>query len=746
MTSHEQAHTPPRTHDIEALVAAMTLEEKAALTAGVGMWHTAAVERLGIPQVKMTDGPNGARGSTDEADRSETPSLCIPSGSALGATWDHVAVGRASAAVARQAREKSARILLGPTVNLHRHPLWGRNFECFSEDPFLSGKLAAAYIAGVQGEGVVATVKHFVCNETEHERTTCSSDVDERTLMELYLLPFELAVREAAVQAVMTSYNRLNGRYLADDAERLGTVLRSQWGFDGIVMTDWWARVSTIEAAEAGLDIEMPGPARSFGPALADAVRTGKVDQAFLDAKVRRLLGLFERTGILNDPGDGTEHPTDDPEDRALVRQVAAESMVLLRNEGGLLPLDPSRARVVALIGPGAKDLAIMGGGSARVRPHYSLSLAAVLGERLGRDVEVVVELGCSIADGPGKATAGAGSVTRAVELARRADVAIVIVGTNQLWESEGFDRTSMDLPGDQADLVEQVLRANPDAIVVLNTGAPVTLPFAERSRALLQCWFGGQELANAIVDVVFGYSEPGGRLPVSIPERLEHAPAFGNFPAESSRVRYGEGLLVGYRWYQARHLPVRFPFGYGLSYTTMLIGPARASAKSLSPGGTLQVQVEIENVGARPGSEVVQLYVAPPGGGTLSPGGRLRPVKALKGFAKVQLAPGEKATVTIELNERSFAYYDVADTDWSALAEAVAAQDGAQDGAQGGEGAGASAADRARRDHRTEAGWYVDGGTYELQVGRSCEDIVARLDVEVEGSPGPLALSAPVG
>jgi beta-glucosidase len=726
---------PPR--DIEALVAAMTLEEKAALTAGVDSWRTAAVGRLGIGQVKMTDGPNGARGSTGEDSQSFTPSLCIPSGSALGATWDPEVVAQASAAVARQARDKSARVLLAPTVNLHRHPLWGRNFECFSEDPFLSGILAVGYIRAVQHQGVIATVKHLVGNESEHERRMCSSQIDERTLRELYLLPFEFAVREARVQALMTSYNRLNGRYLADDPRVLAEIVRGEWGFDGIVMTDWWAMLSTVEAAEAGLDIEMPGPARSFGSVLGEAVEQGRAEEGWLDEKVRRLLTVFDRVGALDDPAGDNEEPKDTEQDRAVARRAAAEAIVLLKNDGGILPLDPTRLRRVALIGPGAENLVIMGGGSAKVIAHYSLSLLEVLADRLGPGTEVTLQAGCRIATGPGGTSVGSSTdgiatdgIAQAAELARDADIAIVVVGTNAYWESEGHDRTSMSLPGDQDELVARVLDANPNSVVVVNTGAPVALPFAGRARALLQCWFGGQELANALVDVLVGAAEPGGRLPTTLPERLEHTPAFGTFPAESSVVRYGEGLLMGYRWYDARQLPVLFPFGHGLSYTTMRLGPARASDTTLTPGGGITIEVDVENTGARAGSEVVQVYVAPPGGGTLLPGERLRPVKALKGFAKVRLGAGEKTTVTIALNERSFAYYDVADTDWFSILERVHGR----------------APDSEYGLHRAQAGWYVDGGTYEVLVGRSCADICERLQIEVEGSAKPLPATSPVG
>lgn len=719
--------------DIDALVASLALDEKASLTAGTDMWHTASVERVGVPAIKMTDGPNGARGATGDDHLSLTGSVCIPSASSLAATWDQAAVASAAAAVARQARQKSARVLLAPTVNLHRHPLWGRNFEAFSEDPFLSGKLAVSYIKAVQDEEVIATIKHLVCNESEHERRMCSSEVDERTLRELYLLPFEFAVREGQVAAVMTSYNRVNGTYVADDARLLSQILRGEWGFEGLVMTDWWALASTVEAAQSGLDIEMPGPGRNFGPPLAEAVRRGSVKEAWVDDKVRRLLTVFDRFGALDDPPPAEEDPEDSPEDRAMARRVAAEGTVLLRNVGGLLPLDPSGVRRVALVGPGVERLAIMGGGSARVRPHYELSLAETVAARLGPDVEVVVEPGCSLprnAEEAGSLSGAREAVSRAAALAASCDATLVVVGTNDYWESEGYDRTSMDLPGLQTALVEAVLDAAPDAVVAINAGAPVALPFAGRTKALMQCWFGGQELANALTDIVFGDAEPGGRLPFSIPERLEHAPAFGNFPAESSVVRYGEGQLVGYRWYDARHLPVQFPFGHGLSYTSFRVGPARLSANRIGAGGTLSVEVEVENTGPRAGSEVVQVYVAPPGGGTLSPSGRLRPDKSLKGFAKVHLGPGERTVASIALNARSFAYYDVVDQDWPAIIERLASPH----------------ADGSPGVHRDSPGWYLDGGTYEVLIAKSATDVVERLRVEVDGSAVPLGAGEPVG
>jgi beta-glucosidase len=694
----------------------MTLDEKASLTAGVDFWHTAAIPRLGIPSVKFTDGPNGARGETSGF-LADTPSVCIPCATALGASWDPDLVQQAAAAVARQARDKGARVLLAPTVNLHRHPRWGRNFEAFSEDPILTGRLAVAYIRGVQGEGVIATVKHLVGNETEFERYTSSSVIDERTLRELYLLPFEHAVRVAGVLALMTSYNRVNGAHVPDTPGFLRDIVRGEWGFQGFVMTDWFGLAKTVEAAGAGLDLEMPGPARAFGPALADAVRVGQVPEAEVDGKVRRMLTVLDGIGALDDPVLTAESPVNRPGDRETARRAAVESTVLLAN-GGVLPLRTGAVRRIAMLGPNADRPAIMGGGSAGVKPHYLISPLAALRQRLGDAGEVVHE-----------AAADPAGIDRAESLARDADAVVVIVGTDSEVESEGYDRDTMDLPGTQDDLVRRIVRENPNTVVVINSGSPVAMPWAAGAGALLQTWFSGQEYADALVDVLLGEADPGGRLPTTLPLLIEHTPAFGNFPGESSQVRYGEGLLLGYRWYEARKLPVRFPFGHGLSYTTFEIGAPRLSSPRLAAGERLRIEVPVTNTGTRSGGEVVQLYVAPPGGGSATAEHRLRPVKELKAFAKVHLDPGESTTVNLEVGERSFAYWDVADTAWQELV---------------GQRANPPAHVHDSSLHHREAGWYVDGGTYRIHVGRSSADIAHTVAIEVDGGPERLDPSVP--
>jgi beta-glucosidase len=846
---------------VDGLLAALSLDEKAALTAGADMWTTTPIDRLGIPALKMTDGPNGARGSALFGAGSAT-AACIPCGSALGATWNPVLVERLGRMLGEEARSKGCRILLAPTINLHRSPLAGRNFECPSEDPILSGRIAAGFIRGVQSRGVAATAKHLVANDSEDERYTTSSTVDERTLREIYLLPFEIAVREAGVLAVMTGYNRLNGTYCSEHQWLLQTVLKEQWGFTGIVMSDWFSAGDTVASARAGLDLQMPGPARFFGPPLAAAVAGGAVPAIALDDKVRRLLRVVDRLDAWQDGAAGDEQSVDRPEHRALAREAACEATVLLRNDG-ILPLQAKAASSLAAIGPAWGRANLMGGGSAQLRPHYRIAPIEELRQRAA-GMEIVHEPGCTIdrtapplgrprvrtandepgfeveffasedCSGPvahrarfdeaslfffGAPAAGvaescfslravgeltvdrsgehqltlaqagrarvwiddrlildgasqppppgsrffgmaseeisagvelnAGSTARivleyssresfflrgallgyrppsspdpladAAAAAARADVAVVMVGTDHEWESEGHDRRSMDLPGEQNELIERVLAANPNTVVVVNAGAPVTMDWAERARACLCVWLGGQEMAGAVADVLFGHAEPAGRLPTTIPLRLEHNPSFANFPVENGEILYGERLLVGYRWFDTRSLPVRFPFGHGLSYTAFEIGAPR-----LTPGdGPLDfdLEVEVRNGGARRGAEVVQCYVSPRAC-------RLaRPAKELRAFAKVWLEPGEEKDVALHLDARAFAYWDPCFPQRAELADKMG-------------DVAAMLPGGVACDGRTTPGWYVDAGVYDVLIGRSAAEILHGAVVTVEEDLGPL-------
>lgn len=848
--------------DIESLISGLTLEEKALLTAGEDMWTTPAVERLGIPKIRVTDGPNGARGSS-LLGLGDTTAACIPCGSALGSTWNPDLIERVGSMLGEEALTKAARVLLAPTINLHRSPLGGRNFECYSEDPLLSGRIAAAFVRGVQSRGVATTAKHFVANDAEFERRTISSVVDQRTLREIYLVPFELAVKEGGTLGIMTAYNRLNGEFCSEHRTLLTDILREEWGFEGFIVTDWFSAGSTEGSALAGLDLQMPGPARYFGSALADAVKEGRLDEAVLDGQIRRMLGVWSRIGALDEVLEDKEESVDRPDHRMIAKEASADSMVLLRNEG-VLPLKKDALRKLAVIGPNADRAQIMGGGSAALRAHYRVTPLEALAEKLGPDVEIIHERGCwtekttpPISGGdlvgpagepglqvevyPNLDRSGSPTLTKSgsssqllyfgppspdfkpgsfsfvargsyrptesglhtftlmqagrarifldgqcildgvsdpppngkdyfsmvsqemeasvqleegqtVELeieysaetavvlhgvklglrppldvdlmaqaeaaAREADAVVLIVGTNADWETEGHDRETIDLPGDQDELIQRVSAANPQTAVCVNAGAPVSMSWAHDVGALLQVWFGGQEMANALADVLLGDAEPGGRLPTSFPLCLEHNPSFGNFPGENSELRYGEGLLVGYRWYSTRKLPVRFPFGHGLSYSQFTIGAPRSSSGTFAAGDRLKLEIEVSNTGSRRGSEVVQCYVT-----ALEP--RLfRPERELRAFQKVILDPGETTVVEIELSDRAFAYWDAADGEYPELSQRGSAVVPAGVGAP----------------HRLKAGWYLDAGRYEVLVGRSSEDTPHRLAIEIEEEAGPLA------
>ena len=790
---------------IAKLLAQLTLEEKVSLCAGADMWSTPGVARPTVRPSRRAAGCRGARGPWVPGQAE--PSTCFPCGSSLGATFDPELVRRIGEALAQEARDKGAQVLLAPTVNIHRSPLAGRNFECFSEDPHLSARLAAAYVAGVQSRGIAACVKHFVCNDSEFERHTISSEVGDRALHEIYLPPFEAAVAEAKAWSLMGAYNKINGTYACEHPQLLGDLLVGEWGFDGAVISDWFATQTCAASANAGLDLEMPGPPRRFGADLVKAVQSGEVPEARLDEMVTRLLRLRERTGA---QGATPQAPRciDRPEHRALAREAAVASMVLVRNEGGALPLDLSRLRSLALIGPCAEPSTLQGGGSCNVTPHHSVSALDGLRARCEGRLQLRYERGCSIARGvaaigdallapsadgagglrvelfrggdlsgdpahvtharraeiawfgepaPGIDVAHYGArvtgtllpretgtytlalasvgrsrlsidgrvvadswepqpggehffgtaskevrgevlleagrryeleityekvstklplagvragillpdppdlLERAVAVAAASDAAVVVVGLDSDWETEGRDRESWALPGRQAELVERVAAANPRTIVVVNAGSPVAMDWAARVPAVVLAGYAGQELGHALADVLCGDADPGGRLPTSLPLRYEDHPAFHNYPGESGRVLYGEGIFVGYRHYDSANLPVRFPFGHGLSYAPCEISHLRTSAASYAPGAPVEATVEVRNPGARAGTAVVQLYLH-------DPVSKLRrPEQELVGFQKVTLAPGETRTLRLEIAPRALASFDPEKRAWRA-------------------------------------------------------------------------------
>ena len=820
---------------IDQLLSELTLDEKVSLVCGDGMWTTPPVERLGVPSLKVTDGPNGARG--DGLMGSGTRTLCIPCGSALGATWDPELITELGVALGEEAIAKGAHVLLAPTINMHRHPLGGRNFECYSEDPLLSGKTAAAFIRGVQSQGVATTAKHFAANDAEFERNSINTVADERTLREIYLRPFEIAVTEGGAWGIMSAYNQLNGVFCSENNWLLTQVLRDDWGFDGFVVTDWFAAKSTAATANSGLDLEMPGPGNKFGAGqLQAAVEAGEVAAEQLDAMVANMLRLMERTGAFERPPGDEELELDRPDHTELARRASVCATVLLKNEG-VVPLDVSALSTVAVIGPNTDRAQIMGGGSAallartnttplqalrnalepdvqvtwargvntdRTAPlvrgvgtleyfvddyegdpvststspnmrqitftttkeipenwlsrmtttwtapesgRFTLSLMAIgaasltisgaraidlpaeapRGDMLfgmgsepvehalevaeGDELTFVVE---TAAGGPmGPAFGGfqlgvfapepADMIEKAVALAAEADAAIVVVGTNDDWETEGRDRDFMALPGDQAELIRRVAAANPKTIVAVNAGSPVTMDWVHEVPAAMQIWFGGEGMADGLADIVTGAASPGGRMPLTVPLDPRHVPSHANFPGENGEVRYGEGIFTGYRGYEHTDRAVAFPFGHGLSTTTFELSAPRLSATELTDSETLSITVEVEvtNTGTRAGAEVVQLYTS------CDAPVLARPPKELAAYRKLYLEPGESAVATMELDRRAFAYFDPADAGYAERSS----------GGPVPAGGGAS--------HRAEPGWYVDPGTHTISVGRSSADIV---------------------
>ncbi len=768
---------------IEALVGQMTVEEKVSMLAGADFWHTVPIPRLGIPQIKVTDGPVGARGQDFEGG---PRSACFPCGTALAATWNPAIVERVGQALADEVKAKGAHMLLAPTVNIHRSPLAGRNFECYSEDPYLTARMASAYITGLQSKGVGACIKHFVCNDSEFERMSMSSEVTERPLREIYLRPFELAVRDAKPWAVMSSYNRVNGTYASESDTLLLDILKGEWGFDGIVMSDWFGTYSP-NVSKSGLDLEMPGPARWMGKHAAQALESGELSHERLDDKIRRLLRTMDRVGAFEHPDLPPEQAIDRPEHHAIAREAASEAIVLLKNDKALLPLDAAKLGSIAVVGALAAHPAPLGGGSARVIPHYVVTPLHAIQAKAGDKVmyahgptihkipphfdmtcfkngltveyfanremsgtpvhaETVKDLRLAWLEGmaPSDRPAGisvrlsgaftvaesgdwemsltcvgqaqmyvdgrliadrwekpfvwgepgekdvlsldedrqytltiefvpqlevpewsirlggallptADPVREAADVAAKADVAIVFVGLTPEWESEGFDRANMELPGDQARLIEEVSAANPNTVVVVNAGSPVTMRWLDRVPAVLQTWYLGQETGNAVADVLFGDVNPSGKLPTTFPVRLEDTPAYINYPGENGKVLYGEGLFVGYRYYDKRDIAPLFPFGYGLSYTTFEYRNLEVTPE----GQGARVRLDVQNTGDRGGAEVIQVYVRDIASRSV------RPDKELKGFAKVALTPGETKTVELRLDQDALGYYDPAKKRW---------------------------------------------------------------------------------
>jgi beta-glucosidase len=634
--------------DLSTIIAAMTLDEKAALVTGASAWTTTPIERLGVPQLLMSDGPHGVRRVPDvhALGAQSLPATCFPTASALASSWDVDLIHQMGQALAAEALALDVGLLLGPGVNMKRSPLGGRNFEYFSEDPFLAGEMAASLIEGMQSKGVGASLKHFAVNNQEFERFRINAELDERTLREIYLPAFETAVKRAEPWSVMCAYNKVNGTYASEHYELLTAILKEEWGFEGFVVSDWGAVHDRVAALRGGLDLEMPGPKPRRTRAVVEAVDSGQLPEAVLDEAVRRLLRIIFKAA--ETPKGGS---FDVEEHHAFARRIAGESMVLLKNNG-ILPLKTNLN--LAVIGRAAETPHFQGGGSSYINPTRVAVPFAEL-KALAPDAELTYAAGYPADDSYQPAL-----IEQAVSLAQAADAAVVHIALPSYKESEGYDRTDLDLTAQQVALIKAVAAVQPACVVVINNGAPVVMgAWIDDVAAVLEGWMAGQAGGGAVADVLFGRVNPSGKLPETFPAALEHTPAFLNWPGENGAVRYGEGLYIGYRYYDARKVQPQFPFGFGLSYTTFAYANLRLSADTIRDVDGVVATVDVTNTGGVAGKEVVQVYVRD------CAASLPRPPKELKGFAKVHLEPGETKTVSISLNTRAFAFYHPGHRQW---------------------------------------------------------------------------------
>jgi beta-glucosidase len=682
--------TLPVEQRVQDLLGRMTLQEKVAMLSGADWMQSVPNQRLGIPSIKMADGPLGIRSwagpsseTGAEVAKKQVTTTAFPAGIAMAATWDTELSQSEGQAIGQEVKALGRDMILGPTVNINRTPLWGRNFEGYGEDPYLATRMAVAYIKGVQSEGVIATVKHFAANNQEFERHRINAQVDERALQEIYFPAFKAAVQEAGVWSVMSAYNKLNGVYCAENPALLKDTLQKGWAFKGFVVSDWGSTYSTAGTVNAGMDLEMPGgepmkewlakpktQASGNGAGwlvlekVLPEISSGKISTATIDDNVGRMLRVMFISGQFDKPHTATGE-IDTPEQRALARKASAESIVLLKNINDVLPLDPAKIHSVVVIGPSAAVARTGGGGSSLVTPKYSITPLKGIQDRAGQRMQVSYALGVSMeGEDPGKDTPEAREQLRneAVNAAAKADAAVIVVGRSAKLESEGFDIKSLDLPAGQDDLIEAVSKVNKNAVVVINAGGPVVMSrWIANVPAILDLWYGGQEGGNAIADILFGDANPSGKLPVSFVKEWKDSPAYGHYPGENLQVEYAEGIYVGYRYFGKHKVEPLFPFGYGLSYTKFDYSDLKVSPDHVASGEPVEVSLRVHNGGSRSGAEVVELYVHD-GHSSVD-----RPTQELKGFRRVDLAPGETKDIHFTLDRGAMAFYSTAKKDWVA-------------------------------------------------------------------------------
>lgn len=646
--------------NIEKMIQEMTLEEKASLCSGADFWHTEAVERLGLPRIMVSDGPHGLRKQGEVTDHmgvaESVKAVCFPTASAMACSFNRDLVYQVGNALGEECQAEKVAVLLGPGANMKRSPLCGRNFEYYSEDPYLTGELGASFVNGVQERNVGTSLKHFAANNQEWRRMSISAEIDERTLREIYLAGFERIVKKAQPWTIMCSYNRINGTYSCENEWLLNQVLRDEWGFQGLVMTDWGAMNERVPSLKAGLDLEMPDCHGETDKQIVEAIKNGSLSMETLDKTVRRILELVEK--YESQKQDNVSY--DKEAHHQLAKKMACDSAVLLKNDG-ILPLQLNQK--IAVIGEFASTPRIQGGGSSHINCFKVESAMDVLssqpnityaqGYQLEKD-EILPAL-----------------EDAAVAAARDAEVAVIFAGLPDSFESEGFDRTHLDMPACQNHLIERICQEQPNTVVVLHNGSPIQMPWLSEIKGVLEMYLAGQTSGAAAMDLLFGKITPSGKLAETFPLRLEDNPSYLSFPGNRKTVSYQEGIYVGYRYYDKKKMDVLFPFGYGLSYTSFQYSNARLSINGQSVStmpsvkakdtDQIQVSVDITNTGAVTGQEIVQLYVK----NALCE--ESRPEKELKNFAKVSLEPGETKTITLELDQRSFAYYHTEIHDWFA-------------------------------------------------------------------------------
>mgnify|MGYP002624457766 CR=1 FL=1 len=630
------------------LVAQMTLEEKCSLLSGLDFWHTKPVERLGVRSVMYSDGPHGLRKQDQAADHlgvnDSIKAVCFPAACGSTASFDRELVRAMGEAVGTECQHEEVAVNLGPAINIKRSPLCGRNFEYMSEDPYLAGEMAASLIQGVQSKHIGVSVKHFAANDQEHRRMSSDSVVDERTLREIYLPAFEAAAKKGKAWTFMCSYNKVNGEYASQNKWLLTDLLRKEWGFDGIVMSDWGAVSDRVKGVEAGLDIEMPASGGINDAEVVKAVREGRLDEKYVDICCERLLDVHSRYLDHADPST----PWDKEADHILAGRLAADCEVLLKNEGGVLPLKDGEK--IAIVGEFAEKPRYQGGGSSHINSFKVTSL-----------LDAVADKGVTYAQGYHISSDDEDEilVAEALEAARAADKVVVVAGLPDAYESEGYDRRHMRIPPNQNALIGKLAAVNPNLVVLLYNGSPVEMPWIDCAKGLIEGYLGGQNVGTANRAILWGEVNPSARLPETMPIRLEDTPCYLTYGGEGNTAVYSEGIFVGYRYYTKKKVPVLFPFGHGLSYTEFAYSNLRLSADAVKDTDTLTVCVDVTNTGSVPGKEVVQLYVSDRESEVF------RPVRELKAFDKVELRPGETKTVKFELCKRAFAYWNTVIHDW---------------------------------------------------------------------------------